>query len=42
MNAKTGTDILLLQDTHLRNKDEHCLRVKGWKSFPSKWTQEAS
>jgi hypothetical protein len=32
-----------LQETHLRDKDRHYLRVKGWKTiFASKWSKETS
>ena len=30
MDTKTGSNILLLQETHLNHKDRHLLRVKGW------------
>ena len=31
--------ICCLQETHLRKKDLHGLKVKGWKkNIPSKWT----
>jgi exonuclease III len=32
-----------IQETHLRDKDRHYLRVKGWKKiFPSKWLEGTS
>ena len=30
--------ICYLQETHLRTKDVHRLKVKGWKNIPRKWT----
>jgi exonuclease III len=40
---KQDPTFCFLQETHLREKDRHYLRVKGWKNnFPSKWSEETS